>query len=69
MYKIVRHYLGPIVDGHHQSFTRTIVKGLSLEEAQQHCQSPETSSRTAKSAIARRRTREHGPWFDGYQET
>jgi hypothetical protein len=69
MYKIVRHYLGPIVQGSHQSHKRTIATGLTLEQAQQHCKDPETSSRTATSAAARRRTRLHGAWFDGYQET
>jgi hypothetical protein len=58
MYKIVRHY-------QHGS-KRTILKGLTLEEAQKHCNDPETSSRTATSAAAKRRTREKGPWFDGY---
>lgn len=46
---------------------RTIKTGLTLEEAQAHCQDPETSSRTAKSAAARRVTKRHGAWFDGYE--
>lgn len=29
----------------------------------------ETSSKTATSAMALRRTRDRGPWFDGYTET
>lgn len=56
-YKIVRFYM-------HRK--RTIETGLTLEEAQAHCHDPETSSRTATSAVAKRRTRQHGPWFDGY---
>lgn len=58
-YKIVRMYF--------RGGRRTIVTGLTLEEAQAHCKNPETSSRTATSAAARRRTRERGPWFDGYE--
>ena len=42
--------------------------GLTLEQAQAHCSDPETSSSTATSATARRRTERRGPWFDGYTE-
>lgn len=69
MYKIVRHYLGPVVNGSHQSWKRTIETGLTLEQAQEHCKSPETSSRTATSSKAKARTRKYGRWFDGYTET
>ena len=47
---------------------RIIAERLTLEEAQEHCRDPETSSRTATSAEARRRTRRIGDWFDGYEE-
>jgi len=47
---------------------RTIRRGLTLEEAQAHCKDPETSSSTATSAAAKRRLRDLGPWFDGYEE-
>jgi len=60
MYKIVRHYF--------RGSKRVIKTGLTLEEAQKHCQSPETSSRTATSPSAKARTRRKGPWFDGYTE-
>jgi hypothetical protein len=60
-YKIVRHYR----DSYGK---RVIARGLTLEEAQTHCSDPETSSSTATSAAARRRTRRLGPWFDGYSE-
>lgn len=59
-YKIVRHYF--------RAGKRTIKTGLTLEQAQRHCADPETSSSTATSAAARRRTERHGPWFDGYAE-
>ena len=61
MYKIIRHFFK-------DSSKRTIKSGLTLQEAQAHCKDPETSSRTATSAAARKRTRERGPWFDGYEE-
>lgn len=64
MYKIVRMFQRD--DGPRR---RTIKTGLTLEEAQAHCKDPETSSRTATSARARRYTAQHGPWFDGYEET
>lgn len=48
---------------------RTIKTGLTLEEAQAHCNDPETSSKTATSAKAKRYTATHGDWFDGYEET
>lgn len=48
--------------------SRVIKRGLTLEAAQHHCQQPETSSRTATSARAKRYTATHGPWFDGYDE-
>lgn len=60
MYAIVRHYF--------KGGKRVIAKGLTLEEAQAHCQDPETSSSTATSAAAKARTRRMGPWFDGFTE-
>lgn len=62
MYRIVRFYRdAPIT-------RRIIRRGLSLEQAQAHCNDPETSSSTATSPAARRRTRRMGPWFDGWEE-
>lgn len=58
-YKIVRMY--------QRGGRRTIETGLTLEQAQEHCRDPETSSRTATSSKARERTRRMGPWFDGYE--
>lgn len=56
-YRIIRFYF--------RGGRRVIARGLTYEEALAHCHNPETSSSTAKSPAARRRTREIGPWFDG----
>jgi len=63
MYKIVRLYLNPDIP------KRTIKSWVTLEEAQKHCENPETSSKTCTSYAARKRTERFGPWFDGYEET
>ncbi len=62
MYKIVRMYQR---DGR---LNRVIKTGLTLEQVQAHCSDPETSSSTCKKAENLKRTRENGPWFDGYEE-
>lgn len=54
MYKITRMYMNP------NKSSRTIKTGLTLEEAQEHCSDPETSSRTCTTAAAKRRTRAAG---------
>jgi hypothetical protein len=55
-YKIIRFYQ------HAENVvTRT---GLTFEEAQTHCNNPETSSSTATDP----KVDERGPWFDGYEE-
>jgi len=58
-YKIVRSYF--------RGGRRTINTGLTLEQAQAHCNDPETSSRTCQKAANVRRTKRMGPWFDGYE--
>lgn len=58
-YKIVRHFRD-------RDTKRTIKRGLTLEQAQAHCNDSETSSSTCTSATGKRRTRMYGPWFDGY---
>jgi hypothetical protein len=61
-YKIMRYYASPMVSN------RTIERGLTLEEAQKHCNDPETSSRTCTKSVCKARTRKHGAWFDGYTQ-
>ena len=60
MYKIVRHF--------QNGRKRTIETGLTLKEAQAHCQDPETSWATCTKSAGRRRTKKYGSWFDGYLE-
>ncbi len=43
--------------------SRTIKEGLTLEEAQKHCEDPETSSSTCTHD-----PEPNGPWFDCYYE-
>jgi len=59
-YRIVRFYF--------RNGRRTLMRHLTLEQAQAHCSDPDTSSSTATSARAIRRTRQLGPWFDGYEK-
>jgi hypothetical protein len=61
-YKIVRGYFDSNIP------KRTIRTGLSLEEAQEHCSDPETSSSTCTKAEGKARTRKYGAWFDRYTE-
>ena len=61
-YKIVRFYQD------RDKPAEVIENGLTLEEAQEHCNDPETSSTTAIGTLAVAHTLEHGPWFDGYTE-
>lgn len=59
-YKIVRFYKGdhPKED---------VEGGLSLEDAQAHCNDSDSSSDTCTSKEGRERTRQYGDWFDGYE--
>jgi hypothetical protein len=57
-YRIVRYFFN--------GESEIIETDLSLEEAQEHCNDPETSSRTATGMDDY--TAEVGPWFDGYEE-
>lgn len=60
VYKIIRHYFN--------GGKRVIMTGLNLQQAQDWCSDPETSSSTATSSRAKARTRRMGPWFDGYTD-
>ena len=61
-YKIVRFYES---DDHE---TEVIATGLTLVEAQAHCNDDETSSTTAASKEGLMRTARYGRWFDGYTD-
>lgn len=59
-YKIVRFFQS-------DDYESTVIKrGLTLEEAQEHCHNPETSSITGTSRLVKKIEAEFGPWFDGY---
>ncbi len=47
---------------------RGLPTGLTLAQAQEHCQDLNTSSSTARKSSALARTRRYGPWFDGYEK-
>lgn len=59
-YKILRKYQRDDIE------EEEVEKGLTLEEAQAHCDDPETSSRTCTSEEGAQRTQEKGDWFDTY---
>lgn len=61
-YKIIRMYFNPKIP------KRTIKRGLTWEQAQEHCKDPETSSSTCTKPHNKRRTQQLGAWFDGYTE-
>lgn len=59
-YKILRFFASPDLEA------KICYTGLTLEEAQRHCEDKESSSTTCMTATGRARTRKMGPWFDGY---
>lgn len=63
-YKIIRNYFNQQLAPRR----RVVKRGLTLQEAQAHCQDPETSSQTCRKAANVRRTKIYGRWFDGYTE-
>jgi hypothetical protein len=46
----------------------TIARNLTLKEAQEHCNNPNSSSSTCTGKTGKARTRKCGPWFDGYTD-
>ena len=69
MYKIVRFYQSNKMSSGRAMYKwhngMTIKDGLTLEEAQEYCDDPETSSSTCTD---KSHEQQHGPWFDGYTE-
>ena len=63
-YCIVRSYFE---DGVRNNRRRRIKEGLTLEEAQEHCSDPETSSRTCTQDAGIEHTEKYGAWFDGFE--
>lgn len=61
-YRIVRFYKDPDIP------REVVARGLTLEQAQAHCNDPETSSSTATGEHAKERTARKGAWFDGYED-
>ena len=61
-YRIIRYYLD------HPQRRECLGDNLTLEQAQEHCSSPHTSSTTATHPTAVERTQKMGPWFDGYEK-
>ena len=60
-YKIIRFYKG------NEYPAEVIKKGLTIEEAKEHCKDDDTSSATCYTLEAIERTRKYGDWFDGYE--
>jgi hypothetical protein len=57
-YKIIRFFargIDPII----------LQTGATLEEAEEWCANPETSSQTCTGSVGKLRTKRFGPWFDG----
>lgn len=48
--------------------SKYIQEGLTLEEAQEHCRDPNSSSKTCTTEEGMALTEEFGPWFDGYDK-
>lgn len=60
-YRVVRFYSNAGIR------RRELFTTNSLAIAQGHCNNPDTSSRTCTTKTGKRRTREIGDWFDGYE--
>ena len=60
-YKVIRFYF-------ESRSPRTILKGLTLEEAKAYCSSNEASSKTCTNPSKKAITRRCGAWFEGFAE-
>ena len=61
-YKIIRMFLDDDVP------SKIMRTGLTLEQAQSHCQDKETSSSTCEGITGIECTEQFGKWFDGYDQ-
>lgn len=61
-YKVIRFFRED------SSLNHVVFTGMTLEEAQLHCNDPETSSSTAIGKETTAITEEFGDWFDGWTE-
>lgn len=68
MYKIVRMFSN-FPHERVRNTKRTIQTSLTLQEAQDWCKRPDTSSKTCPPALSRKRGKGSEAWFDGYEET
>jgi hypothetical protein len=59
-YKIVRLYQRDPLK------RQVIMHNVTLTQAREHCNDPDTSWNTCTHPEGKRRTRECGPWFDAY---
>lgn len=53
---------------HQRGGSEVIKTGLTLDEAHEHCNDPETNSGTATSRMHVEYTKKFGPWFDGFEK-
>ena len=63
-YKIIRQYF----DDKYAPRTLRGKKGLTLKQAQAHCQDKETSSSTCTTPQGKAITKAFGAWFDSYTD-
>lgn len=62
VYDVIRFFQRPGIA------REVVASGLTLEQAQEHCQDPSTSSATCTDETGQARTRLYGDWFDGYSK-
>ena len=59
-YKIVRFFF--------RGASKVVQTGLTRAQALEHCNNPETSSKTCTTKPGTTRTKNRGPWFEGFME-